>query len=178
MGKQVEEKLRARRNTQDRGSSNKYSPSLSPTPPPRRHLTSWSAGLQLSRGALRPALYSPQDYKTMHLRISLSLSRTLSLSLSLPPLSSSYSPGRRHLTSGSASLQLSRVALQPALIGTKTTQLCVCASLPLSLSHSLPPSLPPSLLLPWPEASYLPECRAPTELRSSAACFIYIILIT
>ena len=39
--------------------------------------------------------------------------------------------------------------------------------------HILSPSLPPSLLLPWEEASYLLERRAPTEPRRSAARLIY-----
>ena len=46
--------------------------------PGRRHLTSRSARLQLSGGALRSALYSPQDYATMRLRPSHSLSPSLS----------------------------------------------------------------------------------------------------
>ena len=71
--------------------------SLSPSLLLPWYLPFGSARLQLSRGALRMALGSPQDYITMRLRIYLlSLPLSLSLTLFLPL---SYSPGRRHLTS-------------------------------------------------------------------------------
>ena len=70
-----------------------HSPSYSPG---RRRRTSGCARLQLSRGALRWALYRPQDYATMRLCISPPLSPSLPPSRPL-----SYSSDRRHLTSWS-----------------------------------------------------------------------------
>ena len=144
------------------------SPAFSPTP-----FTSYSAGLQLSRRALRPALYSPKAMQpcicafplcfALSPSLSLSLLLTHSLPFPLPP--SLLLPW--HLPFGSARLQLSRGALRLALCRPQdyiTMRLRIYLSLP-PLSHSLPSSL----LLSWPEASYLLERRAPTEPRSSAA---------
>ena len=66
--------------------------------------------------------------------ISLSPALSLSVTLFLPLF---YSPGRKHLTSWSARLQLSRGALWPALYSRRLWQPCVFLSLSRSLSLSL-----------------------------------------
>ena len=106
--------------------------------PGRRHLTSWSARLQLSRGALRPALHSPKAMQPcVCASFSPSLSLSLSLSLFLPlSLPLSYSSGRSHLTSLSAGLQLSHGALRTALYSSKVMHHAFA-----HLSRSLSPAL-------------------------------------
>ena len=123
---------------------------LSYSPGPR-HLTSWSAGLQLSRGALRPALYSPKPMQPCDCA-SLSPSLSLFYSLTLSPsrsLSLSFTHSRSLPPSPSPSLSLLLTqALSPSLPLCLSLFYSLTLSPSLSLSVSLFYSVSPSLSLP------------------------------